>query len=118
MGGDFGAYQFVFYMTIAIRFIALFFLAPIREEGASSIRETIKVLKGVTPKGIRAMQRFSRSGDAIERESAIEKMAGQGLSLASSELIAALHDPSPRVRRQAASALGRLGDTAAVKWRS
>jgi HEAT repeat protein/Na+/melibiose symporter-like transporter len=110
----FGAYQIVFYVTIGIRFIALFFLAPIREEGASSIRDTIKVLTGVTPKGIRAMRRFSQSGDAIERESAIVKMAGQGLSLASAELIAALHDPSPRVRRQAASALGRLGDTAAV----
>ena len=108
------AYQAVFYITIGVRLIALFFLAPIKEEGATSIRETIKVLKGVTPKGIRAMQRFSRSGDAMERESAIERMAGQGLSLASSELIAALHDPSPRVRRQAASALGRLGDSAAV----
>ena len=110
----FMAYQWVFYGTIAIRFIALFFLLPIREEGSSGIRETIKVLTGVTPKGIRAMRKFSRSGDAIERESAIEKMADKGLSLASSELIAALHDPSPRVRRQAASALGRLGDAAAV----
>ena len=110
----FGAYQLVFYATIGIRFIALFFLVPIREEGATGIRETIRVLTGVTPKGIRAMRKFSRSGDAIERESAIERMADKGLSLASSELIAALHDPSPRVRRQAASALGRLGDTAAV----
>ncbi len=114
LNSDFGAYQAVFYITIGVRFIALFFLAPIKEEGATSIRETIKVLKGVTPKGIRAMQRFSRSGDAMERESAIERMADKGLSLASSELIAALHDPSPRVRRQAASALGRLGDAAAV----
>jgi hypothetical protein len=110
----FGAYQFVFFVTIGIRVISLFFLAPIREEGAAGVRETIKVLTGVTPKGIRAMRRFSRSGDAMERESAIEKMAGQGLSLASSEVISALHDPSPRVRRQAATALGRLGDTAAV----
>lgn len=114
LNSDFGAYQAVFYITIGVRFIALFFLAPIKEEGATSIRETIKVLKGVTPKGIRAMQKFSRSGDAIEREHAIEKMADRGLSLASSELIAALHDPSPRVRRQAASALGRLGDSSAV----
>ena len=110
----FEAYQIVFFVTIGIRFIALFFLAPIREEGATGIRETIKVLTGVTPKGIRAMRKFSRSGDAIERESAIGRMADKGLSLASSELIVALHDPSPRVRRQAASALGRLGDTAAV----
>lgn len=110
----FAAYHFVFWVTIAIRFIALFFLVPIKEEGSTSIRETIKVLKGVTPKGMRAMRRFNRSGDAVERQSAIEKMAGQGLSLATSELIAALHDPSPRVRRQAASALGRLGDPTAV----
>lgn len=113
-GSGFAAYHVVFWATIGIRFIALFFLVPIAEEGATSIRETIRVLRGVTPKGMRAMRRFNRSGDAVERESAIEKMAGQGLSLATSELITALHDPSPRVRRQAASALGRLGDTAAV----
>lgn len=110
----FASYHFVFWVTIGIRFIAMLFLAPIREEGSTGVRETIKVLTGVTPKGMRAMRRFTRSGDAIERESAIEKMAGQGLSLATSELIAALHDPSPRVRRQAASALGRLGDPTAV----
>ena len=110
----FAAYHLVFWATIAIRFIALFFLVPIREEGSTGIRETIRALRGVTPKGMRAMRRFNRSGDAIERESAIEKMAGQRLSLATAEFITALHDPSPRVRRQAASALGRLGDTAAV----
>lgn len=110
----FAAYQFVFYVTIGVRAIALFFLAATREEGSAGVKETIKVLTGVTPKGMRAMRRFNRSGDAMERESAIVKMAGQGLSLATSELIAALHDPSPRVRRQAAAALGRLGDPAAV----
>ena len=110
----FAAYQAVFYATIGVRGIALLFLAQIREEGSTGVKETIKVLRGVTPRGVRAMRRFSRSGDAIERESAIAKMAGQGMSLATSELIEALHDPSPRVRRQAASALGRLGDSAAV----
>ncbi|MBI1334949.1 MAG: MFS transporter [Armatimonadetes bacterium] len=108
------AYHAVFWTTIGIRMIALFFLAPIREEGSTSIRETIRALKGVTPQGMRAMKRYTESDSAIKRESAIEKIAGQKLSLATSEMIDALHDPSPRVRRQAAAALGRLGDPAAV----
>lgn len=112
--GDFYAYHVVIWATMGVRVIALFTLAPIKELGSTSVRETVRVLRGVTPKGMRAMRRFSRSGDAIERGHAIEKMGTQGLSLATSELISALHDPSPRVRRQAATALGALGDSVAV----
>jgi HEAT repeat protein len=109
-----GAYQWIFLTTIGIRCVALMFLAPIKESGSAGFKATLKVLRGVTPTGIKAMRNLSRSGDALERETAINKIAGEGLSLASDELIVALHDPSPRVRRQAAAALGRLGDERAV----
>ena len=109
------AYKFTFIGAVAIRFVALLLLIPVREEGSRSFRETMGNLKSVTPKGLRAMKRFTQSGDAEEREHAIQKIAGHGFALASDELIKALHDPSPRVRRQAASALGRLGDQAAVE---
>lgn len=112
--GAFEAYHMVIWITMGVRVVSILALGPIQEVGSTSVRETVRVLRGVTPKGIRAMRRFSRSGDAIEREHAIEKMGNQGLSLASSELISALHDPSPRVRRQAATALGSLGDLVAV----
>lgn len=111
----FGAYHIVFYATIGVRFIALLLLLPIREEGSTGIKETVKVISTVTPKGIRAMRSFAKSGDARERQSAIEKMAGHGFSLGTAEIIKALHDPSPRVRRQAAAALGKLGDPVAVE---
>jgi predicted MFS family arabinose efflux permease len=107
------AYKFTFICAVAIRFVALLLLIPVREEGSRSFRETMGNLKSVTPKGLRAMKTFTRSGDAEEREHAIQKIAGQGFALASDELIKALHDPSPRVRRQAAA--GRLGDQAAVQ---
>ncbi len=109
------AYKLTFCGAIVIRFVALLLLIPVREEGSASFRSTVENLKSVTPRGIRAMRKFTTSGDATEREHAIQRIAGQGFTLATDELIKALHDPSPRVRRQAASALGRLGDTAAVE---
>ena len=109
------AYKLTFIAAVAIRFIALLLLVPVKEDGSRSFRETMENLKSVTPKGLRAMKTFTQSGDAEEREHAIQKIAGQGFALASDELIKALHDPSPRVRRQAASALGRLGDHSAVQ---
>jgi len=60
------------------------------------------------------MRKFGRSGEATEREEAIKSMAHHSLSLAVDELVVALHDPSPRVRRQAAAALGRVGDPEAA----
>lgn len=108
------AYHIVFWTTMGIRCVGLVLLGPIKEEGSTGVRDTIKVLSGVTPKGLRAMKNFSRSGDAVERQVAIEEMAQKGFTLGAEEMMKALHDPSPRVRRQAAAALGRLGDPAAV----
>jgi HEAT repeat protein/MFS-type transporter involved in bile tolerance (Atg22 family) len=109
-----GAYHIVFYATILVRAVALLALFRIKEEGSTGLKQTVKVISGVTPGGLRAMRKFNRSGNAEKREAAIQEMAGQGFSLGIDEIIQALHDPSPRVRRQAAVALGKLGNPAAV----
>jgi len=111
---SFGAYHIVFWVTIGIRFVGLLLLGRIREEGSTNVKATFKVLTGVTPRGLKAMRSFSRSGDAVERQTAIGEMAEKNFTLGVEEMIKALHDPSPRVRRQAAAGLGRLGDPAAV----
>jgi MFS family permease len=76
---SFGAYHIVFWVTIGIRFVGLLLLGRIREEGSTNVKATFKVLTGVTPRGLKAMRSFSRSGDAVERQTAIGEMAERGL---------------------------------------
>ncbi|MEQ1936265.1 MAG: HEAT repeat domain-containing protein, partial [Fimbriimonadaceae bacterium] len=109
------AYQWVVVLTMVIRFLSIWFLFPVREEGATEIKRTLKELTTVTPSGLRAFRALSRSGDASLRAEAIADVADHGTSLAGDQIIKALHDPSPRVRRQAAMALGRLNDPNATR---
>ncbi len=104
------AYKIVFIVGSVIRVVAVFCLAPVKEEGSSGVLTTWRDLRTVTPRGIRAMRSLSRTSDASEREEAIERVGEEGTSLASDDIIKALHDPLPRVRRQAAAALARLKD--------
>jgi len=108
------AYKSLFMINMALRFVAVFFLWPVVEPGALRLRKTLQDLSRITPKGYSAMRRLSRSSDVPAREEAIRSVGRHGLSLANDELIKALHDPSPRIRRQAASSLARLGDPDAV----
>ncbi|MCO5295663.1 MAG: MFS transporter [Fimbriimonadaceae bacterium] len=107
------AYKWVFATSMALRLIAVFFLAPVREEGAIRIRTTLKHLRRTTPGGIRAMRSLTRSSDALSREDAIGRVASKGFALGADEIVKALHDPSPRVRRRAAQALAQLQDESA-----
>lgn len=109
------AYLIVFFINILWRFGAVFFLLPVREAGALRVRTAIRDLSKITPKGVKAMRALSRSSDVATREHAIESVASQGLSLIADEVIKALHDPSPRVRRQAALALIKLNDVNAAQ---
>ncbi len=104
------AYKWIFWGVIGLRFLALLFITPVREEGSSRVQRTLKDLRKVTPRGMRAMRSLSRSTDVQSRVEAIQSVGTERISLASDEIVKALGDPSPRVRRNAARALARLGD--------
>ncbi|MDR3692005.1 MAG: MFS transporter [Fimbriimonas sp.] len=108
------AYKTVFLVGAAMRIVTVFVLAQVQEEGASGVKKTWRDLRSITPKGYRAMRDLSRTSDATAREHAIQSVGTEGTALASDEIIKALHDPLPRVRRQAASALARLRDPRAT----
>lgn len=104
------AYKVIFLCVMILRIISIFFIAPVKEEGSSRVQRTLRDLRKVTPKGMRAMRSLSTSSDVQTRVQAIQNVGTQGFSLASDEIVKALGDPSPRVRRNAARALARLGD--------
>lgn len=108
------AYKTVFGGAMALRLVGILFLIPVRERGSTAFRTTLRHIAGVTPGGFRAMRSLGRSGNESEREASILRLGETSNALAADDLIAALHDPSPRVRRGAAVALGRLGDPKAV----
>ncbi|MBV6459117.1 MAG: hypothetical protein HONBIEJF_02258 [Fimbriimonadaceae bacterium] len=103
------AYKWVFGVCMLMRGAAVAFLWPVKEEGSVSISGTLSDLKRVTPAGIMALKTLTHSGDVEERESAIAEVADRNYLLATDEVIKSLHDPSPRVRRRAATALAKLG---------
>lgn len=109
------AYKMLFITTMGFRFLSVFFLIPVFEEGATRVRTTLRDISKLTPTGFRAMRKLSRTGDVSAREQAIRSVGQHKLSLAGDEIIKALHDPSPRIRRQAASSLARLGEASAVE---
>ncbi len=108
------AYKWVFFTTLLLRIVAMFFIVPVREAGSSKVGKTLRDLGRVTPKGFRTMRTLARSTDTAERAEALEMVGHQGLTLASDEVVRALADPSPEVRRQASYTLARLGDRALV----
>lgn len=104
------AYKAVFLGVVILRFVAVFFLAPVREEGSSQVRKTLRELRKVTPRGMRAMRSLTKSSDVQSRVEAIQNVGNEGFSMASDEIVKALGDPSPRIRRNAARTLARLDD--------
>lgn len=107
------AYKLVFLGGLIFRALSVLFLAPVKEEGSSKFRTTIRDLRKVTPRGFRAMRSLTRSSDVETRSAALENVASEGMNLAADEIIKTLSDPSPKLRRNAASALSRLGDASA-----
>ncbi|MES1227671.1 MAG: MFS transporter, partial [Armatimonadota bacterium] len=105
----FHAYHITFVVTIVIRIFALVMLIPVHERGATSIRSTLRQLRKVKPSGVAALRAMQSSETEHSRAGAIERVGENQMTLATDELSKALSDPSPRVRRQAALALGRLG---------
>lgn len=108
------AYKLVFGAAMALRFFSVFLLLRVREEGATHVRTAFQQIRRTTPRGIRAMRRLAKSSDVAVREDALEKLGSAHVDIASDEVMHALHDPSPRIRRQAATALAKLGDPRAT----
>ena len=111
--GTVSAYKALFSMTIVIRAFAVFLLAGVREEGATSIRKTIGQIRKVSFRGVRALRDMSNS-DTDRRLRAISDVGHTKFMMASSELRKALSDPSPRIRREAALALTKIGGRDAI----
>lgn len=103
------AYKWVFVTVMAIRVVATLTLIPVREPGAVSLRSALGQLRRVRPSGARALRAMSAGRGESDRIWAAQELGDAGLSMATDELVAALRDPSPRVRRQAAEALGKIG---------
>lgn len=104
------AYKAIFVAVMLIRVVAFVALLPVKEEGSSAVAQTLGQLGKVNPRGIRALRRLAKTGDAATKAEAIAAVGSAQMPMASGELIRALSDPSPAVRRQAARALGRLDD--------
>lgn len=109
------AYQTVFGVDIGLRLVATLFLFKVREEGSTRLASAFRQLTSATPTKVRALRKLTRSGDAEQREEALESLSQSSFDMASTEMIRALGDPLPKVRRQAALALARLRDPASLE---
>jgi HEAT repeat protein len=103
------AFKTLFVIVIGMRVVSVFLLTGVREEGAVSIRQTIRQMRQVSLSGMRALSALSSSADAERRLLAIKVVGRKKFSMATAELRKALTDPSPRIRRGAALALAQLG---------
>lgn len=109
------AYKIVFAAVMGLRLISMIPLAPVKEQGARNVRETMSQLTRISPRGIRAFRAIQASSDVVERERALAGVGSSGFSLGSDELLKALNDPSPRIRRQAAYSLGQMANPEIIR---
>jgi HEAT repeat protein/Na+/melibiose symporter-like transporter len=108
--GALGAYSLVFITTSILRVLATTSLWRVREAGSTEVRTALQHLAEATPGRVRALRKLTRSSKVEEREAALEELGDTSFTMAADEMVKALHDPLPRVRRQAAQALSRLRD--------
>ena len=101
-------YTYVFALTATMRISSAIALGFVKEKGSARIKQAISELRKVTPRGYFAMRELTRSTDEDSRQQAIQNVANEHLTIATDEIVKALHDPSPKVRRQAAAALSLL----------
>jgi MFS family permease len=101
-------YEWIFCITAGLRLSSAIALGFVKEKGSARIKQAFSELRKVTPRGYLAMRNLTRSSDEDSRQQAIQNVANEHLTLATDEIVKALHDPSPKVRRQAAAALAEL----------
>lgn len=105
----------LFAMASLFRLLALPWLRGIREPEERSTRYVLSQLRAsVRPRGWRAMRQLRGQSDVATRLNAIRTLLEEKTPLAVEELTTALQDPIPEVRREAARALGAIGDPRAV----
>lgn len=109
------AYKIVFVTVFLIRIIAVFVLRPVKEHGSTDFGETVRQLTKITPKSVAALRAMRKGTDEQTRKNAIRSMGESQMSLASNEMETALVDPAPRIRREAALALGHLRSESAAR---
>ncbi len=102
------SYYIIFAIGMSFRLLAAYLVTRVDEEGSIPIKETLKQLKSLSPKGYKAFRDLAKSSDVKTREKAIASVGLSQLTLVTDVVIKALKDPAPRVRRQAAVTLGRL----------
>jgi hypothetical protein len=105
----------LFAMASLFRLLALPWLRAIREPEERSARYVLSQIRAsARPRGWRAMRQLRGQADVATRLNAIRTLLEEKTPLAVEELTAALQDPIPEVRREAARALGAIGDARAV----
>jgi len=105
----------LFGLASLFRLFALPWLRGIREPRERSTRYVLSQLRAsARPRGWRALQQLRRQTDVSVRLQAVRTLMEEKTPLAVEELTAALRDPIPEVRREAAKALGAIGDARAV----
>ncbi|MBX3111078.1 MAG: MFS transporter [Fimbriimonadaceae bacterium] len=109
------AYKIVFWTIMGVRVVAMVTLAPVHEPGATSLRKALKQFRRVTPQGVAALRTIRAGSDTGERVAALDRIGTTQFTLALAEVARALADPVPRVRRQAAATLGRMGSAEAAQ---
>ncbi len=97
------------------RLLALPWLARVHEpQGVPTGYVLTQLRASVRPRGWLAMRQLRRRADEASRLQAVRTLAAERTALAVEELVQALHDPSSEVRREAARALGEIGDPRAL----
>lgn len=109
------AYKSLFAITMGLRAFSVIWLIPVREPGSRRIRDAVRAFAQPSPAGYMAIKQFQTAGDAQARTLALRKAGEMQFALAMQDAVDALHDPSPKVRRQAAVTLSQIGDVNAVE---
>lgn len=108
-------YDILFIANSVLRIGSVFLLFGLTDPTSSRIRDFMKQIAGVRPKGISAMRQLSSAETPDEKQRAIKVIGQTGMKLAESELIHLLNDPSPSVRKDAAIALRSVGGEIAAE---
>jgi cell division septum initiation protein DivIVA len=113
---EFDNYQMLFLIGFLLRLLMFPFSLRLDDIGGGTTALVVRRLMDTNPfRVIRNVHVLSDSPAEAERVSAVQELASARSSIATSELVQALDDPSREVRQEAAFALARIGDHEAVE---